>query len=156
MTALGYNYRLSDLNCALGLSQLKRLDWFLQRRRALARRYDQALAACPAVRPLRNRPQVANAYHLYVVRLDLDALAVDRDHIFRKLRSQGIGVNVHYPPVHRHPFYQERFGTRPGLCPQAERAYQEILTLPLYPTLEEAQVDLVADALRQCLRRNLR
>lgn len=140
MTSLGWNYRLTDFQCALGLSQLRKQPAGLARRRALAARYAAAFAGQTAIRPLAVAPEVRHAYHLYVVRVP------DRDRAFRELRGLGIGVNVHYVPVHLHPYYRERFGTGIGLCPVAEAAYAEILSLPMFPGLTDAEVDLVVAA----------
>lgn len=133
MTELGFNYRITDIQCALGSSQLKKLPLWLKRRRELAATYDAALAGS-SVRPLARRMDAKHAYHLYVVRHP------ERDEAFKGLRANGIGVNVHYVPVHLHPFYRERLGTREGMCPEAESAYREILTLPLWPGMDEADV----------------
>jgi perosamine synthetase len=141
MTDLGYNYRLSDLQCALGLSQLRKLPAWVERRQAIARRYDAAFGGLPGVRPLEVRPDVRHAYHLYVVRV-----AADRGRVFAALRAEGIGVNVHYVPVHLHPFYRRRYGTGPGLCPVAEAAYEHILSLPIFPRMTDADVDDVIGA----------
>jgi perosamine synthetase len=141
MVDLGFNYRLTDFQCALGLTQLRRLPGFLSRRREIARRYDEAFAGIPGVRPLTTRPDVAHAYHLYVVRVEGDRAAV-----FRALRAEGIGVNVHYVPVHLHPFYRSRFSTAPGLCPAAEAAYERILSLPIFPRMTDEDSQAVIDA----------
>ena len=133
MVDLGYNYRLTDLQCALGLSQLRKLRQWVTRRQEIARRYDMAFAEMPAVQPLAVRPEVAHGYHLYVVRFDLSQLRAGRAEIFAALRAEGIGVNVHYIPVHLHPFYRQRFGTGRGECPVAEAAYERIITLPMFP-----------------------
>lgn len=147
MVELGYNYRLTDIQCALGLSQLRKLPHWVVRRRAIAARYDAAFAALPTVSPLAVRPEVTHAYHLYMVRLALGLLKADRAAIFQALRTEGIGVNVHYIPVHLHPFYRQRFGTGPGLCPIAEAAYAELLTLPMFPAMSDQDVDAVVAAL---------
>ncbi len=144
VTDLGYNYRITDIQCALGLSQLRKLERWTERRRQIARRYDEMLRDLPQVEPLAVRPWAEPAYHLYVVRLNLPTLRVDRGEVFRRLRARGIGVNVHYIPVHLHPYYRERFGTGPGLCPVAEDAYERILTLPLFPRMTDADVERVA------------
>lgn len=143
MVELGYNYRLPDIQCALGIMQLKRLPRWLDQRRAIAARYDTMFADVPFVRPLATRPDRTNAYHLYVIRLDVDRLKVDRRRAFDHLKAAGIGANVHYAPVYHHSFYRERFGYQPGLCPRAEAVYQEILTLPMFPALSEADQDHV-------------
>jgi perosamine synthetase len=146
MTELGYNYRLSDIQCALGLSQLATLEARLRRRREIAVRYGRAFAELPGVRPLAVRPGVAHAWHLYVIRLDAEVPGFDRAAAFARLRQAGVGVGVHYIPIHLHPFYRQRFGTGPGLCPRAERAYQEILSLPIFPAMTDGDVDRVIAA----------
>lgn len=133
MVELGYNYRITDIQCALGLSQLNKLDSFLEKRRSIAFQYDQAFASGP-VSPLTLRPDRLHAYHLYVVRVP------ERDTLFGRLREAGIGVQVHYIPVHMHPFYRKNFGTKPGLCPVAEAAYEKIVSIPMFPALDNAQV----------------
>lgn len=147
MIELGYNYRLSDIQAALALSQLAGLGASIARRREIAARYDRAFAEDGLVRPLATTVGSEHAYHLYVVRLDLNRLRVDRGAVFRALRAEGIGVNVHYLPVHLHPFYQQRFGTQPGDCPVAEQAYEEILSLPMFPAMSDADCDDVIAAL---------
>lgn len=149
MVDLGYNYRITDFQCALGLSQLMKLQAWIGRRQAIAARYDRALAAIPGVRPLAVRPGISHAYHLYVVRIDA---AIGRDRVFQALRTLGIMANVHYIPVHLHPFYRRRFGTGPGLCPVAEEAYGEILSLPMFPALSDGDVDCVLEALEEVAR----
>ncbi|WP_165176960.1 UDP-4-amino-4,6-dideoxy-N-acetyl-beta-L-altrosamine transaminase [Desulfovibrio sp. ZJ369] len=134
MTELGYNYRITDFQCALGSSQLKKLDGWIAKRNELAQAYAAALAGQDSIRPLRCREDVRHAYHLYVVR------SPDRDALFRHLRANGIGANVHYVPVHLHPYYRNVVGTREGLCPVAEAAYRELLTLPLWPGLTEDNI----------------
>ncbi len=147
MADLGFNYRLSDIQCALGLNQLKRLSGWIERRRAVARRYDDAFASMLGVTPLALHSDRKHAYHLYVIRLNEDCLGVDRGRVFAALRAEGIGVNVHYLPVYLHSYYRERFGSRPGLCPQAETAYQEILSLPIYPGMSDKDTNDVIEAL---------
>jgi UDP-4-amino-4,6-dideoxy-N-acetyl-beta-L-altrosamine transaminase len=147
MEELGYNYRLSDLHSALGLSQLAKLPAWAERRRAIAARYDAAFAALPGVTPLALRPEVEHAYHLYVVRLALPGRPDLRQEAFAALRAAGVLANVHYVPVHLHPYYRRRFGTAPGLCPRAEAAYGEILTLPIFPAMSDDDVDRVVAVL---------
>ena len=151
MVDLGYNYRLTDFQCALGMSQLQKLPQWVKRRQEIAAFYDKAFSNLPAVEPLNVSPGVSHAYHLYVVRLDLKALSGDRQAIFERLRSQGIGVNVHYLPVHLHPFYRQRFGTGPGLCPVAEAAYEQILSLPIFPKMGDDDLQYVIDTFRQVI-----
>jgi perosamine synthetase len=142
MVELGYNYRMPDILCALGLAQLPRLPGWLAARRTLALHYDDAFASVAHVKPLAVRPSRGHAYHLYVVRLDP---AIDRDKAFASLRAQGIGANVHYAPVHLMGFYRER-GYGPGLCPVAEEAAKHILTLPLFPAMTHSDVMRVVEA----------
>lgn len=149
MTELGNNYRLSDIHAALGRSQLAKLPRWIKRRRELARRYDEAFRDEPAIRPLATRDDVGHAYHLYVVRVATDDPETHRERLFTYLRQRGIGVNVHYVPVHLHPWYRERYGTGPGLCPRAEEAYRRILTLPLFPAMEDDDADRVIDEVRR-------
>ena len=120
MVLLGFNYRLPDIACAMGIQQLKRLDANLARRREIAARYTAAFREVPGVIPPAVRPEVNPAWHLYPIRLDLEKLTADRAQIFRALRAENIGVNVHYIPVHLHPYYRERFGYKGGEFPVAE------------------------------------
>ncbi|MFH1530198.1 MAG: UDP-4-amino-4,6-dideoxy-N-acetyl-beta-L-altrosamine transaminase [Pseudomonadota bacterium] len=148
---LGYNYRITDLQCALGRSQLTRLEKWVETRRALAGAYDQDFASMPSVEPLAALPDRDHAYHLYMVRLKDLPVGRDRGSVFRDLRGQGIGVNVHYIPVHLQPYHRERLGTGPGLCPVAEAAYGELLTLPIFPELTSNQRTRVVDAVRRAI-----
>jgi perosamine synthetase len=148
MVDLGYNYRLTDFQCALGLSQLSKLSNWIIERREIARRYSEAFHAVTGIKPLAERPDVCHAYHLYVIRLDVGN-GLNRGELFRALRERGIGVNVHYIPVHLHPYYRKRFGTAPGLCPVAEQAYKEILSLPIFPGMGDENLQTVIDAVKQ-------
>jgi perosamine synthetase len=151
MLELGYNYRLTDLQCALGLSQLLKLSAWVARRQEIARRYDEAFVDVPGVRPLAVRPEVSHSYHLYVIRLEIDGGGADRAALFRALRVAGIGVNVHYLPVHLHAFYRARFGTGPGLCPISEQAYERILSLPMFPSMTDRDVEDVVASMRRAV-----
>jgi perosamine synthetase len=117
------------------------------RRQAIASLYDAAIAGLPGVRPQQVSQEVGHAYHLYVIRLDLDRLSADRARIFGALRAEGIGVNVHYLPVHLHPYYRQRFGTRVGMCPRAEAAYEQMISLPIFPSMSADDVEDVVEAL---------
>jgi UDP-4-amino-4,6-dideoxy-N-acetyl-beta-L-altrosamine transaminase len=147
---LGLNYRLTDLQAALGLSQLRRLNEFLLRRRALVARYDRLLADVPLQRPLID---VLNesAWHLYVIRIDPKRAGKTRRQVYDAMRAAGIGVQVHYIPVHLQPYYRA-LGFMPGHCPEAERYGEQALSLPLYPALSDADQDRVVEALRKSLR----
>jgi perosamine synthetase len=147
MVDLGYNYRLTDIQCALGISQLRKLPASVQKRQQLAAIYTTALADIDYVAPLAVRDDVSHAYHLYMVQFDTGALGMTRADIFRALRGENIGVNVHYIPVHLHPFYRNRFGTAAGLCPVAEAAYERLITLPVFPQMVQADVDDVVAAI---------
>jgi UDP-4-amino-4,6-dideoxy-N-acetyl-beta-L-altrosamine transaminase len=146
---LGYNYRLTDIQAVLGLSQMRRADAFVARRRALAARYDRLLADLPVTLPWQH-PASASAWHLYVVRLRLGELRKTRRAVVEALREAGIRANVHYIPVHTQPYYRA-LGFRPGDFPQAEAYYREAITLPMYAALTEAEQDRVADVLREVL-----
>jgi perosamine synthetase len=148
MVDLGYNYRLPDINCALGLSQLRKLDEWLARRRDIAAQYHQAFSDLPAIRPLTVSPDREPAWHIYPVLLDLDRLRADRAQVFAALRAENIGVNVHYIPVYWHPYYARR-GYARGLCPAAEAAYERLITLPLFPAMSDADVADVIEAVRK-------
>lgn len=137
MVSLGYNYRITDFQCALGISQLTKLPGWVARRQAIARLYDNTLADLGAVKPLAVRPDANHAYHLYVVQFDLAQLTTDRNILFQALRAEGLGVNVHYIPVHFHPYYRQKLGTQPGQCPVAEAAYERIVSLPIFPLMTD-------------------
>ena len=142
MVDLGFNYRITDIQCALGISQLKKLDRFLARRRTIAGSYHKAFMGFEGIRPLAVDSRVAHGYHLYVVRVD----AKRRGDIFKGLRERGVGVNVHYIPVHLHPYYRKTLGTGPGQCPVAESAYEEIISLPIHPGMSDVDVTRVIEA----------
>jgi perosamine synthetase len=147
MVLLGFNYRLPDFACALGLEQLKRLDANLARRREIAATYTAAFCEMPGVIPPAVRKEANPAWHLYPIRLDLPRLTADRAQIFRALRAENIGVNVHYIPVHLHPYYRERFGYRGGEFPVAEDAYGRLISLPMFHGMTDGDVaDVIAAA----------
>ena len=150
MVGLGYNYRLPDINCALGISQLTKINGWLAKRRAIAARYRQAFADLPGVELLDVSPDVEPAWHLFVIKLNLDQLSVARKQVFAALRAENIGVNVHYIPVHWHPYYQ-KLGYTHGLCPVAESAYERLLSLPMFSGMSDADVDVVVVALHKVL-----
>ena len=149
MVELGYNYRITDIQCALGLSQLRKLSLWLNRRQKIARIYSEAFSDVPVITPLKVRTDVSHAYHLYPIKLELENLTSDRSVIFSSLRSSGIGANVHYIPVHLHPFYRKRFRTEPGECPIAESAYKRLLTLPIHPNMSTQDIDKVVSAVKE-------
>lgn len=146
---LGYNYRMTDIQAALGCAQFARLDAYVMRRHALARRYDALLDDLPVVTPWQS-PDAHSALHLYPIRVDARRTGKRRREVFEGLRTAGIGVNVHYIPVHTQPHYQ-RLGFACGDFPESERYYAEAISLPMFPTLTEAQQDDVVAALRALL-----
>jgi perosamine synthetase len=151
MVLLGFNYRLPDIVCSLGIEQLKRLEANLARRREIAARYTAAFRQVRGVIPPVVRDDAIPAWHLYPIRLELEKLTTDRAEIFRALRAENIGVNVHYIPVHYHPYYRERFGSRTGEFPVAEDAYERLISLPMFHSMTNADVDDVICAVRKVL-----
>ena len=141
MTTLGFNYRLSDIQCALGLSQLAKQSKWIVRRQEIAQKYHEAFQGHQIVHPLAVRNHLEHAYHMYVVRI-----LNHRDRVFDLLRQAEIGVNVHYIPVHLHPYYRNTFKTQEGQCPVAEAAFREIMSLPMFPTLSDVDQTRVIDA----------
>lgn len=148
--SLGYNYRLTDLQSALGLSQLQRIDPFIARRRVLAARYDQMLADLPVVLPWQH-PDGLSAFHLYPVMLKLNEILQSRKMVYNALRRAGIGVNVHYIPVHLHPYYRNLGFTR-GDFPLSESYYNAALTLPLYSSMTDNQQNIVIETFKDLLQ----
>ena len=142
---LGYNYRMTELQAALGVSQMKRLDDYVARRHQLARRYDELLAALPVITPWQH-PDGYSGLHLYPIRLDLDRILPSHAQVFDALRAQGIGVNVHYIPVYTQPYYA-RMGFKPEDFPYSQRYYREAISLPLHQNLTDEQQDQVITAL---------
>lgn len=151
MTVLGWNYRLTDLQSALGLAQLQRLDGWIRRRGEIAASYDRRLADLPEIELPSIAPGRTSAWHLYVLRLHLERLNTGREEIFRALRAEGIGVNVHYIPVPWHPYYQN-LGYERGRWPVTEAEYERMLTLPVWPGMSDQDVEDVTTAVRKVVR----
>jgi perosamine synthetase len=151
MLDLGFNYRLSDIACALALSQVKRLGANLARRSSIAARYRDALRSMPELLPPAANADVEHAWHLYPVQLNLEKLTTGRAEIFRALRAENIGVNVHYIPVHLHPYYRKRFGYQGGEYPRAEQAYERLISLPMFHGMTDQDVDDVIEAVRKVI-----
>ncbi|MGA9307636.1 MAG: DegT/DnrJ/EryC1/StrS family aminotransferase, partial [Candidatus Sulfotelmatobacter sp.] len=151
MVLLGFNYRLTDIACALGISQLAKLNANLARRRDIAARYSKAFGAVPGVIRPSVRAEVNPAWHLYPIRLDLSQPAMDRGEIFRALRAENIGVNVHYIPVHFHPYYRDRLNHTQGECPVAEAAYKGLISLPMFHGMTDADVEDVVKAVSKVM-----
>lgn len=148
---LGFNYRMTDIQAALGISQFGRIDEFLQARHRIADRYDELLKSLPLTTPKRD-PESYSAFHLYVIRVKLKEIQSSRDEVFAGLRERGIGVNMHYIPVYLHPYYK-KLGFKPGHCPEAEAYYSDAISIPMYASLKEEEQDRVVQALREVLSR---
>jgi len=147
---LGYNYRMTEMQAALGVSQIKRLSSITKSRHEIANRYNEKLASLAVIVPF----QIQEAYsglHLYVIRLKLDEIKPTHLEVFKALRAANIGVNLHYIPVHLQPYYKEHFGFKLGDFPQAEQYYEEAISLPLYPDLSQEQQDYVVETLKDIL-----
>jgi len=151
MVALGYNYRLPDIGAALGRSQLRRLPANVARRREIARCYTAAFQTLPGIIPPAVRPDAAPSWHLYPIRIDQATLTVGREQVFRALRAEGLGVNVHYIPVHFHPYYEQRFGSRRGAYPVAEDASARLISLPMFHKMSDRDVEDVISAVRKVI-----
>ena len=152
MEALGYNYRLTDVQSALGLSQLKKLTDFTRRRNEVASVYDDLLMTCDFLKPLTTVSGVNHARHLYVVKWNEEASGVSRDEAFRALRDKGIGVNVHYQPIYQQPYYQQLIAANEidaVSCPVADKAYESILSLPVFPTMTLREISYVVECLHE-------
>ena len=149
MVLLGYNYRLTDIACALGLRQLAKLEGNLSRRREIAARYTSELRNIPGIVVPEAGADVSPAWHLYPIRVDSAKLSAAREEVFRALRAENIGVNVHYIPVHLHPYYKNRFGYRRGEFPVAESAYESLISLPMFHGMTDKDVADVVEAVRK-------
>lgn len=147
--ALGYNYRMTDIQAALGVSQMKRLEHYVSRRHQIAARYSQLLADLPITLPWQH-PDSYSAYHLYVIRLQLDKINATHLQVFEALRAKDIMVNLHYIPVHTQPYYQQ-MGFKPGDYPEAESYYREAISIPMHPTLTDEELNTVAKSLREAI-----
>ena len=146
---LGFNYRMTDIQAALGLSQMQRLNEFVAKRRIIAKRYDEILSSSPVIVPWQHGDSYSS-YHLYVVRLGLGKLNKTQRQVYEALHAEQILVNLHYIPVYRQPYY-ERMGFSAGYCPEAEQYFSEVITIPLYPGLSEAEQETVVAELRRVI-----
>jgi UDP-4-amino-4,6-dideoxy-N-acetyl-beta-L-altrosamine transaminase len=149
MLELGYNYRMTDIQAALGISQLKKLDGFLRRRREIAGMYHEMLSDIPGIiTPPADDDRIVSGWHLYMIRIDSAAIGLSRKQVFEAMRQRNIGVHVHYIPVYWHPYYHG-LGYEKGLCPKAETYYEQALTLPIFPGMSDEDVEDVVLALRE-------
>ncbi len=153
MQALGFNYRITDIQAALGASQLGKLDSFVKRRREIVAQYNDAFHDHSYAQPLVERRGLHSAFHLYVLPIDFEKLGKSRKQVMAELAAKGVGTQVHYIPVTHQPYYQKAFGTKPSSCPNAEAYYKKALSLPLYPKMTDADVERVIDAVLDVLRR---
>ncbi|KKL69029.1 hypothetical protein LCGC14_2119030, partial [marine sediment metagenome] len=147
--APGYKFNMTDIAASLGIHQLARCDEFHQHRRRCARRYDAGFADMPELTVPHTMSGVEHARHLYVIQLEPDRSPIDRDGMIRELHRAGIGTSVHYMPLHMHPYYRDTFGYRPDDLPTAAAAYRRIISLPIYPSLTDAEVDHVVDTVKR-------
>jgi dTDP-4-amino-4,6-dideoxygalactose transaminase len=152
ITEPGFKYNMTDIAAALGLVQLGRLEAFQRRRREIVAAYHRGLSGLAALETPGARPDVEPAWHLYVLRLRLEALRIDRDRFIEELKTRQIGTSVHFIPIHLHPYYRDRYGWAPGDFPVAWREYQRMLSLPLHPGLTDGDVADVVEAVRDVVR----
>ena len=152
MQELGYNYRLTDFQCALGLSQLKKIDRIIRRRREIVQKYNNEFKDLPEIKIPQINPVNSNpAWHIYMIQLNLEKLKVGRREIFEALKAENIGVNVHYIPVHLQPYYQKKFGYSLGDFPKAENYYSRAVTLPMFPKMSDKDIDDVFAAVNKVI-----
>lgn len=149
---LGYNYRMTDIQAALGVSQMNKLESFLKKRRSFAATYNKLLSGLEGITVPYQADYTNSAWHLYIIKLNRTKLGLSRREVFEELRKRNIGVNVHYIPVYYHPYYRE-LGYGKGLCPVSEELYEEIITLPLYPTMELEDIYYIVENIADILRR---
>ena len=147
--APGFNYAMTDIQAALGIHQLKRLEAFQARRTHIANQYNALFAGVPELIRPPMRGEVVHAWHLYPIRLQLDRLTIDRAQFIEELRERGIGTSVHFIPIHLHPYYREALSLGPGDFPVTEAIYEGLISLPIYPRMEDADVERVAAAVRE-------
>jgi perosamine synthetase len=153
MIDLGYNYRLTDIQCALGITQLKKFPQWLQTRQTLANQYDQAFQTMDGIQPLTTVDGNEHAYHLYVIKVIEEECGISRKELFNQLREQNIGVNVHYIPLHYHPYYKQNVPSASLAFPVAEQAYEQIISLPIHQNMTEKDASRVVDSIRTSLQK---
>ena len=149
---LGYNYRLTDIQAALGISQLKKLDMFVKKRLEIAKMYNEAFESVKEIVIPKQIKGASSSWHIYVIQLKLEALGVGRKEIFDELKEKGLGVNVHYIPVYYHPHYKE-LGYKKGICPNAEQLYERIITIPLFPKMSKKDIEYVIKSVKSTVKK---
>jgi UDP-4-amino-4,6-dideoxy-N-acetyl-beta-L-altrosamine transaminase len=147
MQELGFNYRITDIQCALGLSQLNKLDAFIEKRRSIAAKYDEAFKDIEWIKVPVEPEASRSTYHLYVVQIDFDKLGKNRSQVMTILREKGVGTQVHYIPVHLQPYYRNKFGYKEGDYPATEQYYKRCLSLPIFPLLSDGEIDMIINSL---------
>ena len=152
MNDLGFNYRIPDVLCALGISQLKKLDYFIKKRNSIADKYNKYFENSSLITPIKNN--YFSAYHIYVIKLNLKNLNKTRDEIFLELKKAKIGVNVHYMPIYLHPYYQS-IGYQKNICPNSEMLYKSIITLPIYPLLKDEEVEFICNTVSEIVNNSV-
>jgi perosamine synthetase len=154
MQFLGFNYRMTDIQASLGISQLRKINYFIDKRKQLVKIYNNELKEVPSIILPFQYPSSESSWHLYIIRLKLDHLSGNRNDIINAIRKENIGVNVHYIPVYLHPYYQD-LGYKKGLCPNAEQLYKEVITLPLFPLMTKADAYDVIKAIKKVIHHYL-
>lgn len=151
MQCLGFRYNMSELHSSLGIQQLNKLESFQKRRREIVEIYNKELKSIEEIKIPYVAKNVKHSWHIYVIQLNLEKLRVDRDHIFKALREENIGVNVHYIPVHYHSFYRQKFGLKRGILPKVEWLFPRLLTIPLFPKMNNDDVYDVITAIEKVI-----
>lgn len=152
MHLLGFNYRITDFQCALGISQIKKIDYFVRKRRKIAQIYDKEFENFEEIKTIIEKQDSKSSYHLYPIQLKLEKLNSNRKSIFDALRSENIGVNVHYIPIHYHPYYQNEFGYKRGDFPNSEKYYETAISLPIFPKMTDKDVSDVVEAVTKVIK----
>lgn len=153
MISLGFNYRITDFQCALGLNQLKKLDSFLLKRRDIAELYNNYLKECENIILPLNNSNCKHAYHLYPVQVKFDQIRISKKELFEKMKEQNIRLQVHYIPVHLHPYYRQRFGFKKSDFPIAEKFYEQEISIPIYPLLEKSDAEFISQTIIELINK---
>lgn len=151
VTDAGYKYNMTDLEASLGIAQLRKSDWMWIRRKEIARRYDEAFRTLEEIMVPYIKPDRESAWHLYVVKLNLEALSINRRRFIEELKKRGIGASVHFIPLYRHPYYSNAYGYDAAAFPKSEHAYERIVSLPIYPAMSDDDVDSVINSVREVI-----